>query len=111
MLDVRLSGVDVGAAGDDHQVGAALVRDKLGSVLRIVALFQDRSGWVVGGVQVLDGRTRLGRRLTFVVRSDDFPFEDVEHDCTRFMKALMEAVQEVLKGVMATHVQETEGRP
>lgn len=73
-------------------------------------------GWVVGGVQVLDGRTRLGRRLTFVVRSDDFPFEDVEHDWTRFkqtalvaevMKAVVEAVQEVLKGVMATHVQET----
>lgn len=73
-------------------------------------------GWVVGGVQVLDGRTRLGRRLTFVVRSDDFPFEDVEHDWTRFkqtalvgevMKAVVEAVQEVLKGVMAAHVQET----
>lgn len=73
-------------------------------------------GWVVGNVQVLDGRTRLGRRLTFVVRSDDFPFEDVEDDWTRFrqtalvtemMKAVVEAVQDVLKGVMATHVQET----
>jgi len=73
-------------------------------------------GWVVGDVQVLDGRTRLGRRLTFVVRSDDFPFEDIEHDWTRFkqtplvaqvMKCVVEAVQDVLKGVMATHVQET----
>lgn len=73
-------------------------------------------GWVVGGVQVLDGRTRLGRRLTFVVRSDDFPFDDVEHDWTRFkqtalvtevMKAVVEAVQDVLKGLMAAHVQET----
>lgn len=73
-------------------------------------------GWVVGGVQILDGRTRLGRRLTFVVRSDDFPFEDVEHDWTRFkptvlvaevMKSVAEEVHEVLKGVMASHVQET----
>lgn len=73
-------------------------------------------GWVVGGVQVLDGRTRLGRRLTFVVRSDDFPFEDVEHDWTRFkqtslvtevMKAVVETVQDVLRVLMAAHVQET----
>lgn len=73
-------------------------------------------GWVVGGVPVLDGRTRLGRRLTFVIRSDDFPFEDVEHDWTRFrqtplvaevMKAVVDAVQDILRGVMATHVQET----
>jgi hypothetical protein len=73
-------------------------------------------GWTVGGVQVLDGRTRLGRRLTFVIRSDDFPFEDVEHDWTRFkqtalvtevMKTVAEATYEVMKGVMATHVQET----
>lgn len=74
--------------------------------------------WVVGGHAVLDGRTRMGRRLTFVVRSEDFPFEDIEHDWTRFkqtafvkevMAAVVEAVQEILKNVMASHVQETAG--
>lgn len=73
-------------------------------------------GWVVAGVPILDGRTRLGRRLTFIVRSDDFPFEDIEHDWTRFkqtplvgevMKTVVEAVEDVLKGLMAGHVQET----
>jgi Histidine kinase-, DNA gyrase B-, and HSP90-like ATPase len=73
-------------------------------------------GWIVGGVPVLDGRTRLGRRLTFIVRSDDFPFEDVEHDWTRFkptalvkrmMHSVVEAVQDVLNTVMTAHVQDT----
>jgi hypothetical protein len=73
-------------------------------------------GWVLSGIQLLDGRSRLGRRLTFVVRSADFPFEDVQHDWTDFrrtplvaevMRLVIEAVQDVLKGVMATHVHET----
>ena len=72
-------------------------------------------GWIVAGVPLIDGRTKLGRRFTFVVKSDDL-FEVIESDWSAFkrtplvnevMKAVEQAVREVLSTVMTSHVQET----
>ncbi len=72
-------------------------------------------GWVVGHEQVLDGRTRPGRRLTFVVRSDDL-FDEVFPDWTGFRSSermshvfgtVRAAVDDVLREVLRERVGET----
>jgi Histidine kinase-, DNA gyrase B-, and HSP90-like ATPase len=72
-------------------------------------------GWVVGRTQVLDGRTRPGRRLTFVIKTDDL-FDEVLPDWTGFKKSelmvevdavVLEAVEDVLREVLSARVGET----
>jgi hypothetical protein len=72
-------------------------------------------GWNVLGTPVLDGRTRPGRRLTFVVQTDDL-HDEVLPDWTDFKKtelmkavadAVIQAVQETLRTHYAERVQET----
>ncbi len=71
--------------------------------------------WVVGEEQLIDGRTRPGRRLTFIVRSDDL-FDEVLPDWSGFrdselMKSVRAAVREqvraVLSRLLAERVKET----
>jgi hypothetical protein len=72
-------------------------------------------GWVVGNTQVHDGRTKTGRRLTFLVRTDDL-HDEVLPDWTGFKKtglmsevfaAVIDAVQGVLKEVLKGRIGET----
>jgi hypothetical protein len=72
-------------------------------------------GWVVGGEQVHDGRTKTGRRLTFVIRTNDLR-EEVLPDWTGFKRsevmdkvyaAVIEAVRGVLREVLTGRVAET----
>ena len=74
-------------------------------------------GWVVGGTAVHDGRTRSGRRLTFLVRPHDL-HEEVVPDWTGFRQSdlmsevyavVIEAVQGVLREVLTGRVNETRG--
>ena len=72
-------------------------------------------GWNVLGTPVLDGRTRPGRRLTFVVQTEDL-HDEVLPDWTDFKKTdlmkgvgetVIEAVRETLRTHYAERVQET----
>ncbi|MEZ4226713.1 MAG: ATP-binding protein [Polyangiaceae bacterium] len=72
-------------------------------------------GWVVGDTQVIDGRTRPGRRLTFVIKSDDL-FDEVAADWTGFRRtelmakvfgAVVDAVQDVLRELLSAQVEDT----
>lgn len=72
-------------------------------------------GWVVGKVPVLDGRTRAGRRFTFVIKSDDL-FDEVRPDWTGFKSSdrmdavnsvVREAVEEVLRDLLSERLGET----
>lgn len=72
-------------------------------------------GWVLDQTQVLDGRTRPGRSLTFVIKSDDL-FDEVLADWTGFRHSdlmtevfavVVDAVQDVLRQVLSTRVGET----
>lgn len=72
-------------------------------------------GWVVGDTQVHDGRTKTGRRLTFLVRTDDL-HDEVLPDWSGFKRsdltnevyaAVIDAVQGVLKEVLKGRVGET----
>jgi Histidine kinase-, DNA gyrase B-, and HSP90-like ATPase len=72
-------------------------------------------GWAVGETQIIDGRSRTGRRLTFIVMSDDL-FDEVLPDWTGFRKSpLMELVEKgvtehvetVLRRFLASKAKET----
>ncbi len=72
-------------------------------------------GWVTGGKVFMDGRTRIAKRYTVIVKSDDL-FDDVSPDWTEFKKsprvdALLDAVadyvQEVFTQISADRVQDT----
>lgn len=72
-------------------------------------------GWVVGTTQVHDGRTKSGRRLTFLVRTDDL-HDEVLPDWTGFKRtdlmdevnaAVIEAVRGILRRVLTERVSET----
>jgi hypothetical protein len=72
-------------------------------------------GWNVLGTPVLDGRTRPGRRLTFVVQTNDL-HDEVLPDWTDFKRtelmkevarAVIEAVRETLRTHYAERVEET----
>lgn len=72
-------------------------------------------GWVVGGTPVHDGRTKTGRRLTFLVMTDDL-HDDVLPDWTGFrrtdlmaqvFRVVIEAVQGVLREVLRGRISET----
>jgi hypothetical protein len=72
-------------------------------------------GWVAGGKVFMDGRTRIAKRYTVIVKSDDL-FDDVSADWTEFKKsprvdALLDAVadyvQEVFAQISADRVQDT----
>jgi hypothetical protein len=72
-------------------------------------------GWTVMGAPIVDGRTRPGRRLTFVVQSDDL-MDDVVPEWTEFKKndltkevgrVVAEAIKETLRTHYAERVRET----
>ena len=72
-------------------------------------------GWTVGQSQLLDGRTRSGRRLTFIVKSDDL-FDEVLPDWTGFRPSplmleveqrVTDHVSKVLRENMASRAKET----
>ncbi len=72
-------------------------------------------GWNVLGTPVLDGRTRPGRRLTFVVKCDELE-DEVLPDWTDFRRsalmvvvrdAVVEAVRQRLEGYFQQRVRET----
>jgi hypothetical protein len=72
-------------------------------------------GWVTGGKVFMDGRTRIAKRYTVIVKSDDL-FDDVSPDWTEFKKsprvdALLDAVgdyvQEVFTQISTDRVQDT----
>jgi len=72
-------------------------------------------GWVAGGKVFLDGRTRIAKRYTVIVKSDDL-FDDVSPDWTEFKKtprvdalldAVIDYVQEVFTQISADRVQDT----
>ncbi len=72
-------------------------------------------GWAAGGKVFLDGRTRIAKRYTVIVKSEDL-FDDVSPDWTEFKKtarieSLLEVVcdyvQEVFSQLSADRVQDT----
>lgn len=72
-------------------------------------------GWIVGGISLLDGRTRPSRRLTFVVKTDDL-FDEVLPDWSGFRESnlmtevnsnVSEAVQEILRRLLSSRAKET----
>ena len=72
-------------------------------------------GWVAHGKVFMDGRTRVAKRYTVIVKSDDL-FDEVSPDWTEFKKservdALLDAVadyvQEVFTQISADRVQDT----
>ncbi len=72
-------------------------------------------GWVAQGKAFLDGRTRIAKRYTVIIKSDDL-FDDVSPDWTEFKKtdrvnALLDAVadyvQEVFLKISEERVQDT----
>jgi hypothetical protein len=74
--------------------------------------------WVVGDEQLIDGRTRPGRRLTFIVSTDDL-FDEVLPDWTAFRESelihkvragVRDHVKEILGKVLASRVNETRGQ-
>ena len=71
--------------------------------------------WVVGGSQVLDGRTKPGRSLTFIIKTDDL-YDEVLPDWTGFKRTeltkevfavVVDEVQGVLREVLSSRVNET----
>ena len=74
-------------------------------------------GWTVAGTPLLDGRTRAGRRLTIVVKTNDLHAE-VLPDWTGFRKselmravtdAVIEAVGVILKRIYSERIEEATG--
>jgi len=72
-------------------------------------------GWAVGGKVFLDGRTRVAKRYTVIVKSDNL-FDDVAADWSGFKKtarvealfdAVTDYVQEVFTQISADRVQDT----
>lgn len=72
-------------------------------------------GWAVAGTPIVDGRTRAGRRLTFLVKSDDL-FDEVLPDWTDFKRTslvaavreqIVDYVKETLRRIYAQRIQET----
>ncbi len=72
-------------------------------------------GWTVMGEPIIDGRTRAGRRLTFIVQSDDL-LDDVVADWTRLRdssltaevgRVVRDAVRSKLHELLADRVRET----
>ncbi len=72
-------------------------------------------GWVAQGKVFLDGRTRIAKRYTVIIKSDDL-FDDVSPDWTGFKKsarvdalldAVSEYVQQVFTEISADFVQDT----
>lgn len=72
-------------------------------------------GWEVMGVPCVDGRTRAGRRITFIVRSDDL-HDQVNSDWTGFRrtmitelvgKEVIDNINEILRQLFADRVRET----
>jgi hypothetical protein len=72
-------------------------------------------GWIVGGIPVHDGRTKSGRRLTFLVQTDNLR-EEVLPDWTGFKRSevmnevysmLIPAIQSVLRDVLKERIDET----
>lgn len=72
-------------------------------------------GWVIGNTQVHDGRTKTGRRLTFLIRTDDL-HDEVVPDWTAFKRTelmdqvyavVIDAVRGVLKEVLKERIGET----
>jgi len=72
-------------------------------------------GWVAQGKVFLDGRTRIAKRYTVIVKSDDL-FDEVSADWTEFKKservealldAVVDYVQEVFTEISADLVQDT----
>jgi len=72
-------------------------------------------GWTVMGQPVVDGRTRPGRRLTVVVKSDDL-LDDVLPDWTNFRRTalteeigrvVVESVRDILRELYSERVRET----
>lgn len=60
--------------------------------------------WMIGKVPVLDGRTRPGRRFTFVIKSDEL-FDEIRPDWTGFrqserMDAIYAEVRKVVEDVL-----------
>jgi hypothetical protein len=75
------------------------------------------AGWKVMGQPIVNGRTRPGRRLTFVVKSDDLDSE-IRPDWTGFRysplteevgRVVSEAVLQQLNKIFAERVRETTG--
>ncbi|WP_437787851.1 ATP-binding protein [Sorangium sp. So ce1097] len=73
------------------------------------------AGWTVIGTPIVDGRTRAGRSLTFIVRSDDL-FDDVLPDWTGFKSSRLtqavgvtvaDAVRDTLRRLFAQRINET----
>jgi hypothetical protein len=72
-------------------------------------------GWAVRGKVFLDGRTRIAKRYTVIVKSEDL-FDDVSPDWTEFKKtdrvdalldAVAEYVQEVFTQISSDRIQDT----
>jgi hypothetical protein len=72
-------------------------------------------GWVAHGKVFMDGRTRLAKRCTVIVKSDDL-FDEVSPDWTEFKKnervdelldAVADYVQEIFTKLSAERVQDT----
>lgn len=73
------------------------------------------ASWLVGGVAIIDGRTRQGKSLMFVLQTDDL-FEEVLPDWTNFRDSsameevyneAREQVKMVLKDILSSHTRET----
>lgn len=72
-------------------------------------------GWVLNGDAIIDGRTKLGRRLLFVIRTDDM-FDEVKPDWTgwkhdspelpRIFRSVAEQVRVMLRQLAANHIDE-----
>jgi hypothetical protein len=71
--------------------------------------------WAVGGTVFLDGRTRIAKRFTVVIKSEDL-FDDVAADWTEFKKTdrvqallivVADYVQEVFAQISEDRIQET----
>jgi hypothetical protein len=72
-------------------------------------------GWVAQGKVFMDGRTRIAKRYTVIVKSDDL-FDEVSPDWTEFKKServdalldtVAEYVQEVFTQISADRIQDT----
>jgi len=104
--DLELYAIEADAGRTKHQSGVALW---VGG--RLVG----QPGWTVLGTTILDGRTRAGRRLTFVVKTDDL-YDDVLPDWTGFkatslvfavVQTVTDAVRRIVGTMYADRVRET----
>jgi hypothetical protein len=61
--------------------------------------------WIVGNTVLLDGRSRFAKRYSIIVKTDNFPHENIEQDWSRFKntadtQSLYSAVSEYVKTVI-----------